>query len=264
MLHRSSLRHSLPRLFAMACLLSAAISLPLEALAGHPLGTDDPGVTGKGSASVEFNADLAHNSDGSRTSTVLSGFTLGLSPRVDLGIAFPYDFEKDADGVNSRGMAPAEATLKVLAWEGGGNVPTIGLKGGMALPIREEDQATILLSAIAGWEFGKASLYANVGADFDTRLSGVGERATTVKTCLASAYAVRDDLSALTEILYEKRTAPSGGPSISEFLIGAEYSPWDRFAVNAGVRWGLTDESPHVTYLFGLTMDFSGPASDKK
>jgi hypothetical protein len=67
----------------------------------------------------------------------------------------------------------------------------------------------------------------------------------------------RNEWYLLSELLWEKPTSPSA-PHTSEWLIGGKKEFTETFAVDAGVRWGLTAASPHVTYLVGFTLGFRG------
>lgn len=44
-------------------------------------------------------------------------------------------------------------------------------------------------------------------------------------------------------------------------LIGAKKEITETLSVDAGVRWGLNGDSPHVTYLLGFTLGFRGEHS---
>jgi len=111
-----------------------------------------------------------------------------------------------------------------------------------------------------------------VGADVGTHLAGNAERTTLIRASLAGSWEVRKEWYLLSELLWEKQTSPSTSFG-SEWLIGAKKEITETLSVDAGVRWGLTDESPHVTYLLGFTLGFRGepsaqaaavPAGDKK
>jgi hypothetical protein len=243
--------------FAVVLCCGILMGVRGEAFAGHPFGTEDAGTQGKGNVEVEFNLERQRASDGSRTTTLGNGITMGLAPKVDLALGYAYDFTKAEDGTKSRGMGPFEATLKTVAIEGKGRIPTVGVKAGLSLPTAEGEQAALLATAIAEWPLDPLTIFANVGADVGTHLAGNDERSTLVRASLAGNWEIRKGWYLLSELLWEKRTAPSGR-SASEGLIGAKKEITDTLCVDAGIRWGLTGDSPHVTCLLGVTLGFRG------
>jgi len=243
-----------------------------EALAGHPFGTEDAGTQGKGNVEVEFNLERQHGNDGTKTTSLGNSFTMGIAPKIDLAVGFAYAFTKADDGTKSRGMGPVEATLKTAVIEGKDRFPTLGIKAGFSIPTVEGGQAALLATAIAEWTFDPLMVFANVGADVGTRLAGNAERTTSIRASLASRWEVRKGWYLLSELLWEKQTSPSA-PSTAEGLIGAKKEVTETLSVDAGVRWGLNGDSPHVTYLLGFTLGFHGepsaqaaaaPAGDRK
>jgi hypothetical protein len=242
------------------------------ALAGHPFGTEDAGTQGKGNVEVEFTLERQHGNDGIKTTSLGNSITLGITPKIDFAIGYGYDFMKVEDGTKSRAMGPVEATLKTAVIEGKDRIPTLGVKAGFSLPTAEEDQVALLATAIAEWTFEPLTIFANVGADVGTRLAGNTGRTTSIRASLAGGYEIRKEWHLLSELLWEKQTSPSF-PSGMEWLIGGKKEITETLSVDAGVRWGLNGESPHVTYLLGFTLGFRGdrsaqaaaqPADDKK
>ena len=226
-----------------------------EAIAGHPFGTEDAGTQGKGNVEVEFNLERRDGNDGTRTTSLGNGITMGIAPRIDLAVGYAYDFTKAGDGTKSRGMGPVEATLKTAVVEGKGRVPTLGVKAGFSLPTVEGEQVALIATAIAEWSFEPVTVFANVGTDIGTRLAGNAERTTSIRASVAGIREIRKEWFLLSELLWEKPTSPSA-PFSAEGLIGVKKEVTETFSIDAGVRWGLTDDSPHVTYLLGFTFGF--------
>jgi len=243
-----------------------------EALAGHPFGSEDAGTQGKGNVEVEFNLERQHGNDGTKATSLGNTLTMGIAPKIDLAVGYAYDFTKADDGTKSRGMGPVEATLKTAVIEGKGRFPTLGVKAGFSLPTTGGEQAALLATAIAEWSFEPLKVFANMGAAVGTHLAGNAEKATAIRASAAGSYEVRKEWYLLSELLWEKQTSPSA-PSTAEGLIGAKKEITETLSVDAGVRWGLNGDSPHVTYLLGFTLGFRGersaqaataPAGDRK
>lgn len=246
--------------FACIAMVTGGLSLlgfPEPAGAGHPFGTEDAGTQGKGNVEVEFNGERVRGNDGSRTVTLGNSVTMGIARKVDLALSYAYDFEKTADGTKDRAMGPVEVTLKTAWSVGCGQIPAIGLKGGISLPTEEGGPAPILATLFAEWSLPRATVFANAGADIGTRLAGNEDDSTTLRGSVAGIWEVPREWSLLSEVLWEKRASPSG-PSSAEWLIGAKKVISETLAASAGIRWGLTGDSPHVTYLLGLTLGFRG------
>ncbi|MGZ9197175.1 MAG: hypothetical protein ACXW4I_12210 [Candidatus Deferrimicrobiaceae bacterium] len=259
-------------LAAAAIIFGVLIGTGVDALAGHPFGTEDAGSQGKGNVEVEFNLERQHGNDGSKTTSLGNSFTMGVAPKIDLAVGYAYDSTKAEDGTKSRGMSPIEATLKAAVIEGKDRFPTLGVKAGFSLPAAEGEQTALLATAIAEWKIEPLTVFANVGADIGTHLAGNEEKATLLRASVAGKYEIRKEWYLLSELLWEKQTSPSA-PSTSEGLIGAKKEITDTLSVDAGIRWGLNGDSPHVTYLLGFTLGFRGeqsaqggaaPAGDKK
>ena len=243
-----------------------------ETLAGHPLGTEDAGTQGKGNVEVEFNLERQHGNDGTKILSLGNIITMGVVPKIDLAVAYAYDFTKAEDGTKSRAMGPVVATLKTAIIEGKYRLPTIGVKAGFSLPTAEGDQAALLATAIAQWSFEPMTVFANVGADVGTHLAGNAEKNSSIRASVAGTYDLRKEWSLLSELLWEQQTSPSAS-STAEGLIGAKKEITETLSVNGGVRWGLNGDSPHVTCLLGFTLGFRGgpsaraaasPAGDNK
>ncbi len=213
------------------------------AFAGHPFVTEAPGTQGKGNVEVEFSYEYQKADDGTKTSSLGNGFTLGIAPKLDLAIGYGYDFVKAPDGAKDRAMGDVEVQLKTFFNEGKDAVPTFGLKGGASLPVEEGGQTTILLTGIAEWAFEPFTVFANVGADIGTHLAGNDERTDLLRASVAGSREVREALALVSEVIWEKQTKPSEDATV-EWMVGAQWGINDAMTLDAGVRFGLTDDSP--------------------
>lgn len=231
-----------------------------EVFAGHPFGTEDAGTQGKGNVEAEFNLERQHGSDGMKTTSPGNVITLGIGSKTDLAVAYAYEFTKADDGTKTRGMGPVEATLKRVVAEGKNRTPTLGIKAGVSLPTVEGEQAALLATAIGEWSLEPVTVFANVGADVGTHLAGNVEKTTSIRASVAGTWEIRKEWYLLSELLWEKQTSPYA-PATSEGLVGAKKSISETWSVDAAVRWGLCGDSPHVTYLLGITLGFRGEPS---
>jgi opacity protein-like surface antigen len=245
------------KLPAVAALLAILFGFNGPALAGHPFVTEDPGTQGKGNVEAEFSYEYVKNGDGTKTTSLGNGFTLGVAPKIDLAVGYGYDFVKAPDGARDRGMGDVEAQMKTFFNEGKGWTPTFGLKGGVSLPVKEGGRTTILATGIAEWAFEPFTVFANVGADLGTRLAGNDERTDVYRAGVAGVFAVREGLALLSELVWEKQTSPSEDAT-AEWMAGVQWGLNDAMTLDAAVRFGLTDDSPDYTVLLGFTWVFQG------
>ncbi len=245
--------------FAAAVGMFFAIMFGMKgyAFAGHPFVTEDPETQGKGNVEAEFSFEYQKAGDGTKTSSLGNAFALGIAPKVDLVIGYGYDFVEVPGGEDTRGMGDVEAQLKTYFNEHKGWMPSLGLKGGVSLPVEEGGQATVLVTVPAEWEFEPFEIYASVGADIGTRLAGNDERTDRVRASMAGSWEVREKLYLVSELLWEKQTSPSAD-SVLEGMIGAQWEITETMMLDAGIRVGLTEDSPEYTLLVGFTMYFTG------
>ena len=74
---------------------------------------------------------------------------------------------------------------------------------------------------------------------------------------MAGSWEVREKLYLVSEILWEKQTSPSAD-SVLEGMLGAQWEITEAMMLDAGIRVGLTEDSPVYTLLAGFTMYFTG------
>jgi len=245
-----------------AALAAAVICIVLTgmdgtAVAGHPFVTEDPETQGKGNVEAEFSFEYVKNGDGSKTRTLGNSFALGIAPKLDLSIGYGYDFNEGPDGAKDRGMGDVEAQLKSYFTEHDGWTPSVGLKGGVSLPVEEGGQTTLLLTVPVEWEFGPYEIYAAAGAEIGTRLAGNDERTDLFRASVAGSWEVREKMYLVSELLWEKQTSPSAD-AVVEAMVGAQWEITESLLLDAGIRAGLTNDSPDYTLLAGFTMYFTG------
>ncbi len=133
--------------------LLAALVLPGLVYAARPLATDDAGTVEPG----KFEAELAYEHTRQSPDGICQapGFQLkhGLTPRLDIGVAFGHQTQKDAEG-------------NTVAW---GTTPlSVGLKASLL----REHKSLPDLALSAGWETGSSGWSLNGIAS--KNVSGLG------------------------------------------------------------------------------------------
>ena len=244
--------------FMAAMVFCAMVSAAANnVFAGSPFVTEDSGTQGKGNVEAEFTFEHQRADGGVKTTSLGNSFTLGIAPKIDLAIGYGYNFVNMPSGDDTRSMGDVAAQLKAVFREGTGWLPTLGVKGGVSLPVETGGQTTVLLTGIAQWEFEPFSVFANIGADIGTRLAGNDERTDVIRASLAGSWELREALAFVSEVIWEKQTKPSGNAAL-EWMIGTKWALNDTMTLSAGVRLGLTSDSPDYTILAGFTWNFRG------
>ncbi len=246
-------------------LLAAAAAAPSPAFAGHPLGTEDPGVLGTGNAEIELNWERDHLPGDARLTAVGTVVTVGVAPRIDLAVASSYLFANDpaASPSSERGFGDTEIDVKGRLREQAGAAPTLGLKAGVKLPTAEHEKglgtgaADGLFTAIAAWEKGPLAAFLNVRYTLAGRSLVDRNRRDAVFGSAAFEYEVRERTYLLGEYVWEKNVR-EGVRAAESLLAGGKYEITEKIVLDAGVRWGLSPTAPDVAWLAGATFSFSG------
>ncbi|NJD63363.1 MAG: transporter [Deltaproteobacteria bacterium] len=237
------------------------ITTAWEAEAGHPMGTEDAATIGKGSVEVEFNHERSHDREGSRMTSVGNIYTLGLFPNAQLELSFAYLFlQPDTASPDSRGFGDTQAALKTSFHDGKGWMPALGIKAGALLPTGDEakglgdGRTKGQMTFIAGWEVETIRIHANAGYEWTMHAAAGRARDTKARWSLAAEWEIRRNWILVSETLWEKDSGTSKPGS--EFLIGGKKDLGKNLTLDMGIRWGLSEASPTVTYLAGLTLAF--------
>lgn len=234
------------------------------AVAGHPLGTEDAGVQGKGNAEVEINYERSHAAGGARDTSLGNTYTLGVMEKMDLGVSFSYLFSRPAgDTPSARGMGDTEVSLKTSFHDGGGWVPTVGIKAGVVLPTADHEKGlgpgrpAATLTTIADWETGPFLVHLNIRGILPGRPIGETDRDDFIVVGMAAEWELRGGTAVVGEYSWEKNVG-AGGSAASEILGGLVEKVSKNVAISAAVRWGTTEASSNVTYLAGVTIGIGG------
>jgi len=60
------------------------------------------------------------------------------------------------------------------------------------------------------------------------------------------------------EYLWEKNIRGGSESDVSKLLVGGKVEISRNLTFDVGIRWGMTDASPDVTYLAGVTLAYTG------
>lgn len=251
-------------------LKSAALSvialgaLPLKALGGHPLITEDTGTQGTGNTQLEifYEHGKTHREDTlTRTRSVNAVLSYGLTDRLDIIATLPHEhiIERGASQSNARGYADAEIAAK---WRFHENGPlSIALRPGLGLPTGNESRGLgsgryvpslfgVTTYAPEPWAF---HLHLGYTRNFH---DGPGQRGHVFHASVAAEYQVDESLRLVVDASSESNPDLAGHPNVGSMVLGLVYSVSPKLDVDIGYRKGLTDAAADHTWLAGLALRF--------
>jgi hypothetical protein len=249
--------------------LSSVLVFHSVAWGAHPLITDDAETQGKGKFQVEINGQYdsdketvdgaSVDSTGGEVTTILS---YGLTGNTDLVLSLPYQWAKvKEDGItvsDEKGISDATFEIKWRFWEKEGF--SLAVKPGLRLPTGNDERGLgagrmgyqaffIGTKEAEPWEF-----HVNVG--YIGNENRVGEEKNIWHASLAAEYEVTDRLEIVGNIGIERNRDKSAGTDPAFALGGIIYEISESFAVDFGVKYGLTAAETDWTLLAGMAFRF--------
>lgn len=235
-----------------------------QAMAAHPLITDDAGTQGMGNFQLELNSEYSHEDENGATenafelSTVLS---YGIADTLDLVLGVPYQHIrlKDAGTKETEsGLSDISLELKWRFYEKDGL--SLGLKPGVTLPTGDDDRGlgagkpTYSLFLIGSKEADPWQFHANLGYIRNENKSG--ERRNLWHASLAAMVEAAKDLLVVANIGIERNTDRNVNTHPAFALAGLIYSFSENFDVDLGVKVGLSNPETDYSLLAGLAWRF--------
>ncbi len=235
----------------------------------HPLITDDAETQGKGKVQVEFNGQydtdketvngITAESTGAQVMTILS---YGLADNTDLVLTLPYQWGKvKEEGItvyDERGISDTTLEVKWRFFEKDGLM--LALKPGVILPTGNESRGLgagkvgyhavfIGTKEAEPWEF-----HANVG--YIRNENKVDEERDIWHVSLAAEYAVFKNLALVGNIGMERNRDKTASGNPAFILGGVIYEVSENFAVDCGVKYGLTAAETDWSLMAGVAFRF--------
>lgn len=244
-----------------------------QALAGHPLISDDAGTIDVGKYEIELNGSYSHDkerADGitTRTGSFDSELKIGTGLYKNLGIAIglPYTFSSrtSEDGAlvsKDDGFGDMTLELKYNFAELGGI--NFAFKPALTLPTGRsslsDDHTQYAATLIATREFadGAYALHANLGYEYHTYKSDeqAGRRSLWSASLAGEAEMAKGLVFVANFGLTSNPDKSSSEPPVFA-LTGARYEINDHLEVNAGVKLGLTRPEDDLQLIYGLVLKF--------
>ena len=254
------------RLIAGLCLILFCWTVP--AFGAHPLVSDDTGTQGKGKAQIEITGQYDEDDEeGLRTEIweAKAALTLGLFDPLDLILEAPYDWisTKNDKSIRQDGFADLFIALKWRFFEQGGW--SFAVKPAVTLPTGKEEKC--LGNGRASYGIGLITTHAsdpwafhlNLGVTHsDYKLDADKEacRKDTWNASLAAEYKCSESMKFVADIGAERNPDVTSVTPPAFILGGLIYSLSEGVDVDAGIKWGLSDPEPDISFLAGMTFRF--------
>ncbi|HOI16540.1 MAG TPA: transporter [Geobacteraceae bacterium] len=264
---RSALKRILP--VVAVVLMSAG-----NALAAHPLITDDTGTQGKGRFQLEVNGEYGDDSEttldvkaDTSGSALESVFSVGIADTVDLVLAVPYEWSRtrengilasDADGIGDMSLE-----LKWRFFEKNGF--SLAFKPAVSFPSGDVDKGLGTgkvgygATLIATQEFDPFAVHLNIGYShtrFKLPEERDANRSDIWHASIAGTAEVMEGLQVVTNVGLETNPDKTSDTPPAFFIGGAIYSLTDYLDLDLGVKVGLTKPETDVALLAGVALRF--------
>jgi len=228
-------------IYLMLSVFLAAVPL----FAARPLATDDTGTVEKGKTETEISFDYCQYRPDGTCQTPGMAIKHGLTERLDFGLGFSHNTDKDADGNTiGWGMSPLEIGFKMALLKEHHTLPDISLSVGYESGGTEYGMNLILSRG-----------YGNLGLHYNLGYNSPGEALIkgSIATSLAAEYTFAEKYRICAELKGEAlddRSEVLGNSGLIGGSVDLGFLAWD-----AGVR--LYDQrGPKTTIATGITAGF--------
>jgi hypothetical protein len=229
-----------------------------QALAAHPLITDDTGTQGSGKLQLEVNGEYA-NDNGNSETTLGVTLSAGVRDAVDIVLGVPYVFisEKDdtGDRVHENGLSDMSLELKWRVYEKAGL--SFALKPGVAVDTGDEGKGlgdgkpSYSLYLIATQELAPFTVHANIGYILNRK-----EMRNIWHYSLAAEYAAAENFRIVGNIGGETNPDEESAVHPLYLLGGVIYNASESLDLDCGLKTGLNKAEADYSVLAGMTYRF--------
>lgn len=250
---------------ASAIALISILHWPANALAAHPLITEDTGTQGTGNFQLELTQDLAHDKDAgteTRDRSFSAILSYGLTDTLDIIAALPYEHSTERSGgtkTTVHGFSDMEIAAKWRFYEEG--ALSLALRPGLGLPTGNDDNGLssehyvpslfgVMTYAIESWAFHLHLGYTRNFPDVP------GQRDHIHHASVAAEYHVGESARLVADASTETNPDRAGSHHASSIVLGLIYSITPDLDIDLGYRKGLSDAAADHAWLTGLFIRF--------
>ncbi|MDB5776293.1 MAG: hypothetical protein JWP38_2426 [Herbaspirillum sp.] len=228
-----------------------------QAMAAHPLVTDDAYTQGTGNNQLEINSDRISERDGGKETAGDVTYSYGVVDNVDLMVDQPMTVSAP------RGLGDASIALKWRFFDS--DDTKLALKPVWTLGTANDEKgfgngrSNLGLTFIATHEIGRWALHYNLGAAtnrFASQAQQDENRRMLWATSAAATYALTPQLKAVGDIGVRRNDETDNRKNPAFALTGLIYSPTPDLDLDAGIRFGLNKAEIKNQIGFGITARF--------
>jgi hypothetical protein len=228
-----------------------------QAMAAHPLVTDDTGTQGTGNSQLEINSDHAVERNGSGQTAGVVTYSYGLIPNLDLFVDQPMTVSAP------RGINDTSLGLKWRFFENEGT--SIGLKSSLSMANANDDKGfgsgrhNFSVALLVAHETGPWALYYNLGTAtnrFKSQDMQDANRRMLWRTSAAATYALTPKVKLAGDIGIARNPEVDSSQNPAYALTGVIYSPHKDVDLDAGIKFGLNNAEIKRQFGAGVTIRF--------
>ncbi|VWB12914.1 hypothetical protein BLA6860_00426 [Burkholderia lata] len=236
---------------------ASALLAPFDALATHPLVSDDTGTQGNANWQFEFNAEeTSKQEENGRHQLWNATLTRGFGEHADLYVNVPYTHLQTRTDENGAGVGDVEIGMKWRFVERG--PLSIALKPKLTAPTGNDRRglgtgrvgagATLLAQLNVAW----FSFLANAGMTVQPNRQG--DLTSIWAVSGAAIYKATDTLQIVADIGTSRNTTSGASTNPAFVIAGAIYSPKPWLDLDIGYRRGLNDQTYDHSVMGGVTV----------
>ncbi|WP_321937580.1 transporter [Burkholderia cepacia] len=236
---------------------ASALLAPFDALATHPLVSDDTGTQGNANWQFEFNAEeTSKQEENGRHQLWNATLTRGFGERVDLYVNVPYTHLQTRTDENGAGIGDVEIGMKWRFVERG--PLSIALKPKLTTPTGNDrrglgtGRAGAGATLLAQLDVARFSFLANAGMTYQPNRQG--DLTSIWAVSGAAIYKATDKLQIVADIGTSRNTERGAGANPAFAIAGAIYSPKPWLDLDIGYRRGLNDQTYDHSVMGGVTV----------
>ncbi|KVK81274.1 hypothetical protein WS90_15890 [Burkholderia cepacia] len=236
---------------------ASALLAPFDALATHPLVSDDTGTQGNAHGQFEFNAEeTSKQEENGRHQLWNATLTRGFGERVDLYVNVPYTHLQTRSDEHGAGLGDVEVGMK---WRFAEHGPlSVALKPKLTTPTGNDrrglgtGRAGAGATLLAQLDVARFSFLANAGITYQPNRQG--DLTSIWAVSGAAIYKATDKLQIVADIGTSRNTESGAGANPAFAIAGAIYSPKPWLDLDIGYRRGLNDQTYDHSVMGGVTV----------
>jgi len=227
-----------------------------------PLNTDDANTLDKGAFSVSAGGVFTKSRGGDKETDINVDIGYGITEKLEITAGFPFVFSDPKTGGWEKGVGdislrPELRILKEKKFPALSVASTVKFDSGNKKKGLGSGETDYSLSLQTTKEFEPLTFHFNLGHIFIGEAKGENLD-NVIFYNFASEYALTEQFVLVGEIIGETNSDPMATDDPLEMLIGATYDTPSKVTFYSGLGGGLSDASPDIRILLGVTFELRG------